>query len=304
MGILRNILVLIIVLATLGGARVAQAESVCVVMSKNIPPYIEALKGIKTVIKSDIKRINLDGKREKGGEAVNIILKSDCKVVVPIGSLALDVVRIQITDLPIVYSMVASPSPAVEQAKNIAGVNIEPSPKDLLASLKRLLPNISKVGLVYNPVNASRFASAAEKAAKQLGVGLELRQAGDMRSMAEAVKSLMPKVDAMLMAPDPTTSNRKAFEFLLLECFRRGIPLIGLSKKHVRDGALFSFDIHYNEIGRKTGKLVKKVQQEREVVTGLRLSSHGPLVINLKTAKRLGLHINQAIINSAAHVYK
>lgn len=285
-------------------ARESLAQSICVVVSKNIPPYIEALKGIKSVIQGEIKRMDLDGKREKGGEVVKVLRKSDCGVVVPIGSLALDVVRLQVTDRPIVYSMIASPLPEIAGVRNISGVHMEPPAEDLLASLKRLVPNVSRVGMIYNPDNASRFADAARRVADKLKINLVMRQVRDMKSMAAAAKDLLPKVDAMLMAPDPTTANRKAFEYLLLECFRRSIPLVGLSKKHVRDGAIFSFDIHYFEIGRKTGQLIKRILQAREAASGLRLSSHGPLILNLKTAKRLGIHIDESIVDSAAHIFR
>jgi putative ABC transport system substrate-binding protein len=303
---MRKAVVLIIMSLVLCSARIAHAEKACVVLSKRIAPYVEALEGIQKVLgSSSMQRFNLGGKRERGAEIVEKIKASNCSVVVTIGTLALDVIRLQIQNRPIVYTMVSSPSPTVLATKNIAGISIEPPPHVLLKTLKRVLPNVNKVGVIYSPTNTLGYVNRVSSAAKSKGIILHERKVMSVKEAVRSVGELLPQVDALLLVPDPTTANRTVFEYMLLEGFRNGVPLIGLSQNHVKEGVLFTLIIDYGDTGVKTGQLVKRVMKG-ESLQSLKGAPPGSasLVINLKTARKMGLHIDKQILKEAEEVFK
>jgi putative ABC transport system substrate-binding protein len=303
---MRKAVVLIIISLILCSARIAHAEKACVVLSKRIAPYVEAFEGIQRVLgSSSIQRFNLGGKRERGAEVVKKIKASDCSVVIPIGTLALDVVRLQIQDRPIVYTMVSSPSSTVLAAKNIAGISIEPPPQILLETLRRVLPNANKMGVIYNPTNTLGYVNRVSSAAQSKGITLHERKVMSVKEAVRSVGELLPQVDALLLVPDPTTANRTVFEYMLLEGFRKGVPLIGLSRTHVRDGVLFTLVIDYRDTGVKTGRLVKRIWKG-DLPRSLKREPPGEtsLVINVKAARKIGLHIDKKILNEATEVFK
>ena len=300
----KNCTLLAFVMLLLALSAQAQARPACVVMSKRIPPYLEAFEGFKEAFGGEVVRYDLDGAREKGGSIVGAVLARDCAAIVPIGSLALEVVRPQISDRPIVYTMVAAPSAAVREAHNVSGVSIEPEADALFKALKRLMPNAANVGIVYNPAYTAAYVAEATVRAKVHALTLVARQVQDMREMATVLDDLFPRVDVMLMVPDPTTAQAKAFEYMLLESRRRGIPLIGLSAKHVRDGALFALASDYRATGRHTAELALRV------ISGAGPSAQGArndgdgIVINAKTADHLGLHLPPELLERAQEVYR
>ena len=304
MAIAQKITVLLLgVACAMCAARSALAADVCVVMSKKIPPYQQAFDGLAEVVGS-VKRFDLDGKREQGTAVMGELLKGDCAVVVPIGSLALDIVRLQVGDHPIIYTMVAAPSTAVQDTKNIAGVTIDPPVERLLDMLKRIVPNASKIGVVTNPVRARHFVDALTMHARTRGMTVELARATDMKSISAAVRELLPRVDALFMVPDPATANQQAFEYMLLESLRRGIPLIGLSRKHVSAGALFAYSVDYRDVGTTAGHMVQQVMGGTPVRNVQRGRRSAAFIINAKSAKQLGLHLDPSITAEAAEVIR
>lgn len=299
--LLRIALVAILLLAA---AVPAYATHYCIVVSKRISPYHAAHDGIVRVLGDEAVRFDLEGQRERGRDVVDAILKEGCDVVIPIGSLALDVVRLQISGKVIVYTMVASPPAALKADPNVAGINVETPPGPILGVIKKMLPNATRVGIVYNPAYAAAYVAQAQKVAQRYGIELITRTISSMKMLPNAVSDLVPRSDVLLMVPDPTSSNRKAFEYTLLESARKGIPLVGLSKKHVRDGALFSFALDYRDIGKRSGEMAQRARGSIAAAKSYEPRLNTALVINEKTAKRLGLRIDPSLLKQAAKVYK
>lgn len=287
-------------------ARPVLAQDTCVVLSKQIGPYIQAFEGIEEELgSSSLKRYDLDGRRDRGVGVVRRIRKNGCRVVVAVGSLALDVLRLQIQDRPIIYTMVAMPPSSVRDAQNISGISIEPPAADLMRQLKRLMPNCGKVGVVYDPAYSSEYVARLKAAAKDAGIVVEERQSSTSGAAIRAIDRLIHRVDAFLMVPDPVSANRTVFEFMLLEGLRHGAPVIGLSRKHVKEGALFTLVIDYRKTGINTGRLVERVLSGTPVQS-LRRETTGQtsMLINLKMAKKMGLDIDESLVREAAEVFR
>jgi putative ABC transport system substrate-binding protein len=299
--LLRIMLVATLLLAVVAPA---YATHYCIVVSKRISPYNAAYNGIVEVLSDEAVRFDLEGRHELGKDVADEILKQGCDIVIPIGSLALDAVRLQISDKLIVYTMVASPPTALKVEPNVAGIDIETPPGPFLDAIKKMLPNATRVGIVYNPAYAAGYVAQVQKIASRYGIELVTRTISSMKMLPNAVRDLVPRSDVLLMVPDPTSSNRKAFEYMLLESARRGIPLVGLSKNHVRDGALFSFVLDYRDIGKRSGEMARRARESIAAAKLYKPPLNIALVINEKTAKRLGLRIDPSLLKQAVEVYK
>jgi len=299
-------LVFLVLLFSFFYAHNAFAQEVCVVMSKRIAPYLRAFEGMKEVVgRSVIKRFDLDGRRERGSEAVREIRQDGCRLVVTVGSLALETIRPQINDLPIIYTMVSNPSSLVRHAGNIAGLSIDPTPRDLIAALKRLMPNCSRIGVVYDPDHTGEYIERLEKEIESRGMTLDKHVAKNVKEAVNVAEQLVHHVDVMMMVPGPISANQTVFEFILLEGLRKGVPLVGLSRKHVKEGAIFAVTVDYRKIGIRTGELVKKVLAGMPPGSLKNTSfGRGSLVINLKMARKIGLDLNDATVREAAEVFR
>lgn len=296
--------VLSIAVLPLAIAAPAHAKNYCVVISKGLSPYEAAHSGIVEVLGNSAARFNMNGERSLGPDLVKGIRKEGCDVIIPVGTTALEAVFAEIGDKVIVYTMVASPTSSLKNAPNVAGVDIEIPPDPFFDIIKEILPNASRVGIVYNPEYAADYVKDVEKAASRHGIELVTKTITSMKMLPKAVGDLVQRSDALLMVPDPTSSNRKAFEFMLLESARHGIPLVGLSKKHVRDGALFTFALDYKDIGKKSGEKARRASASVASAKAYNPPLRTVLIINAKAAKRLGLRLDPALLRRAARVYK
>ena len=111
-------------------------------------------------------------------------------------------------------------------------------------------------------------------------------------------------VDALWILPDQTVLAPAFIEHMLRFSYRNRIPLLGLSERHAAMGALVSLYFASGEdIGRQAGELVNSVL-ESEATALIRYTNAREvnLVVNLKTAKRIGFEIPESMTVAASEV--
>ncbi len=75
---------------------------------------------------------------------------------------------------------------------------------------------------------------------RQLGLGLQLVDVGEVSSIETLFAQRMPVENALLLLPDPQTVNRRTVKPLVLGSYRYGVPLVGYSQALVKAGALMA----------------------------------------------------------------
>jgi len=173
-----------------------------------------------------------------------------------------------------------------------------------LEILKEAVPAAARVAVLWNPENLTgvpqrnRMALAAELLQVQLRM-LEARSAGEIDSaIAAAVRE---RSDALLVLADPTlTSQRKRIVDLAA---RARLPVGGMFRTFAEVGALVSYGPDVVEISRQLAVYADKILKGAKpsdllVEEPMRYE----LVINLKSAKALGLTIPQTLLLRADQV--
>jgi putative ABC transport system substrate-binding protein len=175
-----------------------------------------------------------------------------------------------------------------------------------LELLKETLPRLTRVGVLWNP--ASSFGDVTFKeistAGQELGVqvqSLEVRSPNDIDSaFAAATKA---QVGALLVAQHgPITSIPKRIVELAA---KRRLPAIYADTPWIRDGGLMSYGPSNTDLYRRSADYVDKILKGRPPSD---LPVQQPikyeLMINLKTAKTLGLTIPPVVLMRAERVIK
>jgi putative tryptophan/tyrosine transport system substrate-binding protein len=169
---------------------------------------------------------------------------------------------------------------------------------------RELIPTATVVALLVNPGNrASRIQiTAAQAAATGLGVTLEVLQASNEREVDNAFATLLQKrAGALVIGADAFFNSR--LELLATLAIRHLVPAIYEFHQFVASGGLISYGgsilESYRLAGVYTGKILKgdkpgdlPVQQSTKV----------ELIINLKTAKALGVTIPLSLLGRADEV--
>jgi putative tryptophan/tyrosine transport system substrate-binding protein len=173
-----------------------------------------------------------------------------------------------------------------------------------LEILKEAVPHLKTVAMLFNAADLAMTlrSRAAEAAAKVLDVSVQtlgVREPSDFgNAFAEMTRS---RPDAILMVSDTlTVLNRK----LVMEfAANNRLPAIYEFGFLVRDGGLMSYGPNLRETGERVGDLVARILRgARPADLPLEQPTHFEFIVNLKTAKSIGLIIPPTLLSRADEV--
>ena len=214
--------------------------------------------------------------------------------------------------IPIVFGMGSDPvnSGLVESFNrpggNVTGVTLLTNlmePKRL-GLLRELVPGVSLIGVLLNPT----FGPAAlqlrqiEEAAHAINQRIVIAKAGTDEELNAAFAALVKEsIGAMLVTADPYFNVRRQRIVDFAE--RQHLPAIYQFREFAVDGGLMSYGIDlpdvYRQFGIYTGKILKGTKPaELPVLQPTKFET----VINLKTAKSLGIKISDNLLSLADEV--
>jgi ABC-type uncharacterized transport system substrate-binding protein len=173
-----------------------------------------------------------------------------------------------------------------------------------LELLKEMVPRLRRVVMFYNPENpvADRGMKEARDAARQLKVELVEHRAASVEELRAGLRALHAgKADAFLSGVDGMVISQTA---LVIDIMReKKLPAMFTQQDSVVKGGLASYGVSYEALGRLAAKDVQRIllgayPGELPVERVDRLY----FVINLNTAKALGLAIPQSLLQRADEV--
>jgi putative tryptophan/tyrosine transport system substrate-binding protein len=169
---------------------------------------------------------------------------------------------------------------------------------------RELVPNAAVIGLLINPSNpnAEPQAKAAQQAARAIGQQLKVLSANSEDDLDAAFAILAKqRVDALIVGADPFLGSRR--DRLVALAARQKVPAVYADPASARAGGLISYgnDVAdaYHQVGIYTGKILKGAKPaDLPVVQPTKFE----LVINLKTARALGLTVPPSLLARADEV--
>jgi putative ABC transport system substrate-binding protein len=171
--------------------------------------------------------------------------------------------------------------------------------------LREILPQVSDVALLVNPKGtlAEVQINEAKEAAKALGLNLSIVTASSESEFDEAFATMSRlKVGAFLTSTDPLFGfNGK--DLHVKKGLLHGIPAICVGRSDVAVGGLFSYGPNLSDTWRQAGVYVGRILKgEKPSELPVMQPTRFELVINLKTAKQLGIDISPALLARADEV--
>jgi putative ABC transport system substrate-binding protein len=171
-----------------------------------------------------------------------------------------------------------------------------------LGLLHQLVPAATRLGVIVNPNSPELDSqlSDVQRAVRAVGRELQIVRVGTEAEFDAAFVALSG-VQALLVAADPFFSSQR--ERLVALAARHKIPTIFEARGYTTAGGLMSYGPSlpdmYRQVGLYTGQILKGVKPaDLPVVQPTKLE----LVINLRTAKALGLEIPASLLATADEV--
>jgi putative tryptophan/tyrosine transport system substrate-binding protein len=182
-------------------------------------------------------------------------------------------------------------------------VSAEVTPKRM-ELLKQIAPRLRKVAMLWNAgdLGMTLRYRASETGAQALGISVQalgVREPDDFDQAFAAMKSDMP--DGILMVSDALTllNRKRVFEFAAAH----RLPAIYEDDRYVRDGGLMSYGPDQSESFARVAALVDRILKgAKPAELPFEQPTRFRFVLNLKTAKSLGLEVPPTLLALADEV--
>ena len=241
------------------------------------------------------------------------LVRRQVTVIVATSTPAVLAARTATATIPIVFFVAADPvqlglvTSLSRPEGNLTGVvtlNVEVAAKRLQL-LHELVPTATIVALLVNPSNtalAETTTRQLEAAARTLGLQFHVLHASSDRELDTAFAALVQlRAGALVIGADPLFNSRS--EQLAELTIRHRVPAIYQFREFVSAGGLTAYGSTvldtYRPLGVYTGRILKG---EKPAELPVQQATKVELVINMKTAKALGLTVSLPLLGRADEV--
>ena len=252
-----------------------------------------------------------DGHFERNAPLAADLVRRQVAVIVTAGNVSSAMAAKTATaTIPIVFNSGIDPVTAgLVQSINRPGGNLTgvfarggELPGKMLGFLHELVPSAKMIALLVNPASALAYEPDLRRAAATLGLGVQVLNARSDDEIEASFASLSRQpADAILIPNDPLFLSR-AGRIVALAA-EHALPTIYGRRPFVEAGGLISYgdDIAYGyrQMGLYVGRILKG---DKPADLPIVLTDKFELMINLKTAKALGITIPPALLVAADEV--
>jgi putative tryptophan/tyrosine transport system substrate-binding protein len=253
-----------------------------------------------------------EGNPDRLAVAAAELVRNSVDLIATFGTPAALAAKRATTSIPIVAISVGDPvrsglvTNLARPGGNVTGNTIlgpDLGPKRLQL-IKEVVPSVSRVAFLWNPDNASNavILDELQMAAPSLGIRLisvEARKSGDFDAAFEKIES--EKAEAVLTTNDPL--HQQNIKQIIDFTERAKVPGIFQTRENVVAGGLISYGASFSELFRQGASYAKKILQgTKPEDLPVQQPDRFELVINLKTAKALGLRLPESFLLRADEV--
>jgi putative ABC transport system substrate-binding protein len=216
------------------------------------------------------------------------------------------------TTVPIVFAIGSDPIETGlvvslnRPAGNVTGatfLSVELGAKRL-ELLRDFVPKIASIGLLVNPNNPNAAVQTKEMQAATTALGLHLHvlSAGSQSDFDNAFATLVQeRTDALVVSADPFFFSHR--DQVVALALRYSMPAVYYAREFVAAGGLISYASSFSDSFRQAATYVGRILKgEKPADLPVLQPTKFELVINLKTAKALGLSVPPTLLARADEV--
>ncbi len=248
---------------------------------------------------------NSEGRNERLSDLASELVRLNVNIIVTWGTPATLAAKQATTTIPIVIAGVGDPvrsglvSSLAHPGGNVTGLTVlgPGLAAKRLELLKEAVPNMSRVAFLWNPANPDQKFSFNEvqAGARALGVtfhSVEARSREELELALAMMKQSRPS--ALLMTADGV--HQRYIGRIVAFTSETRLPAMYQLKEAVDRGGLMSYGASLPDLGRRAASYVHKILKgAKPADLPVEQPTKFELVINLKTAKALGLTIPQSL---------
>lgn len=303
-------------------ATAADMKKVAIATIVEVPQLVETKEGvIKGLAERGFvagKNIEIDYQNSNGNMSVQQqvakkFVGDGADVIVPITTPTAQAMVTATKDIPIVFVDVTDPLKAklIPQLKqpggNVTGVSDAAPIAAQLELFKKIVPNLKKLGFVYNPGLDSSKATLGwvQEQGKALGIDVVEAAAPTTNEVIPATDKLIGNVDAIYVPNDTTVVA--ALETVVKIGKDTKIPVFTGETRGVGRGSVASLGLNYTQVGILAGHMVADVLEGKkpgtiDAILAYEKLPESVIVVNKGAAASMGVPLSDAVLKLATQV--
>lgn len=189
-------------------------------------------------------------------------------------------------------------------SNNVSGVSNFVNLAPQLRLFKKLQPNLSRLGILYNPGegNSVSIVNKLEALCPQFNITLVKQTIAKTSEVAQHATKLAQTVNAIFISNDNTALS--ALPSVIKSAQAAKIPVYVSDTDAVEQGAVAAIGPNQYEVGQQTGRMIIRILENADInTTPVEFPTKTELFINLAAAQKANIIIPEELLQKAAKVY-
>jgi len=245
-------------------------------------------------------------------QAAMAVIDRKPHVILANGPLAVASLKQLTTTIPIVFLGVADPvgsgfvASLARPGANITGFTLGEftTSGKMPEILKKIAPHVTRVTVIYNPQQVPQVGrlAAVQTAAATLGLLVSAASVTTAEEIEHAIEKLDGEPDrGVIVLPTPATITNRNLIIALLARYR--LPAVYETPVFARDGGLVAYGVDRVVLFRQAATYIDRILRgEKPADLPIQDPTKFTLIVNLKTAKALGLTVPESLLATADEV--
>jgi len=311
-----------LILATCSAVHAADTKKIAISMIIEVPQLLQTKDGILTGLSergfSDGRNLSVEYQTANGNmptqqQIARKFVGEVPDVIVAITTPTSQAMVAATKDIPIVFATVIDPVKAKVISKydkpggNVTGVSDAPPIAQQLRLVREILPNLKKLGFIYNPSLDSSKATLEwiNEQGKPLGIEVVESPAPTANEVIPAARRLVGKVDAIFIPNDTTVVA--SIEAIVKIGEETKTPIFTGETRGVERGGIASIGLNYTEVGRLAGHMVAEVLSGKkpgdiDAIIAYQKLPNLDVYVNKRSASAMGVAIPPTVLARATKV--
>ena len=271
---------------------VVNAAEIAILKSAELPYYEQAVLGFKAGMPATtkMKEYNLNGQLTRGREIGKSLRASPPDLILAVGLKAAIAAKLEIFDQPVVFCLVLNPDTHGLPTSNMTGIAVRTAPEAQLSALRSVIPHSHRIGVLYDEEHSGNFIRDAHRAARQQGLELVGVAIHGQDDIPQAVRGLLPTINALWLIQDQTVISESAIPFYIESTLDAKVPLFTFSSTLVQQGALGALVVDAWTVGQQAARIAQsRLKEPNNATSSIQAPEYPQLAINLSSAEYLGL---------------
>jgi putative ABC transport system substrate-binding protein len=291
------------------GTAQAQTPTVAIVYPEVREPFrsvfLEIARGMEQELGKPVAHYVLRERDSSPDKLIDDLKNDHIDVVVTLGRAGLAVAKSLSAAFPVVIGATMIRPDEVPQG--LTGISLTPAPEAMFDHLKKLVPDIKKVTVIYDPRQTAWEIQHAERAAQERGLTLVAQPTGNLRDSSDLFRQILVEIkdnSIALWLPRENTAmdEQSLLPEVLREAWEKNFVVFSSNLEHVRKGALFSLYPDNVGMGRSLAGLALR-QVAGDKFESVELLQDLLVAVNLRTAEHLGLRFSNQTRREFAMVF-